>query len=616
MDDPTTGSSAEYDFYRGEYKAVLNSLGYGPLEPGQPSFETNTFYQIGALVFLGELKEAETLYQRALRKVKLSDLFICQCRFFLGIGSVRISQYSEAAVYFAKNRLLHKKLSKSQPNLSHKLSFFALQGSAFYRFYRGQYSRSNQLASSAYMHAYEEQFLYGQVLSLDLLGHSYCKSGLVHKGLSELQKALGFANKIGNGSIINALKFSLVKYKAQFGVDLKGSFNNLKITTEQHPPGDTYSLAELYLELTRQQTIRGQGEAAQKTLEKAGPLIYKHQNKRQSAIYSLRYAHIQLLNGDLYLALSQAQALKSHLNRRIDIDLLKQTDGLINKINSYIKSSSKLKLEHLNKLLRLSNEKSTATTVARDNLQQDSIGYAIFKANQKKSGYFYELKNNGLNSLIPKVLGVPLGARGIYLGPSRRELVILAGSDVICVDRGVTKPIKVLIRKLVGEKFKSKEFLVHKVWGYYYDPTMHDALLQATIAKLRAILGRYANWVEWSNNGYRLRNDIFIFEDEDKLSKNAKIITNEKKSKVTGKLPEKSVKNNSISGLNIRQVKYLGTLKRKDITNVRSYAEDYGVTTMTAYRDLNYLHQAGKVLRIGKGRSTVYASLESIGELK
>jgi DeoR/GlpR family transcriptional regulator of sugar metabolism len=66
--------------------------------------------------------------------------------------------------------------------------------------------------------------------------------------------------------------------------------------------------------------------------------------------------------------------------------------------------------------------------------------------------------------------------------------------------------------------------------------------------------------------------------------------------------------------LNFRQVKLMRKLNRDEAISVRDYMMRNSVCSMTAYRDLKELFLAGKLVRVGKGRSTVYLRADSAFE--
>lgn len=597
-------------FYKGKYNEVIARVGSDPLDVMDPAFEQKTSFQLGSMVFLGLYREAEVLFERALKISTPSSLFLSRCRFFLGIGCVRRTDYAGAVKYFSKNlsalrlalRLAYQKFEECH----HEQIFYAYQGSAFYHFFQGHFEKSNLAAKKSYSAAYEKNFKYGKVLSLDLMGHSLCQIGSINRGLHELEAALTIANKIGNGGIATAIKISLVKYRAQFGINILTTISDLKKAIDLLQPQDTYSKAELLLELIRQLILRGKGSEAKNILEEAGQLIYRHQNKRQYAIFNLRWAHLQLLNDEKQAALALAVSLKSNLNPNIDHLILKQANGLIEKINST--SNESIKPENIftgssNNIIdsrirfRISNKASLAI-----NSGEDPIGDIMDAIASGERSVLYQLKTLGLLGLVPKLLKIPIGAKGLFLGPSRSEIIVFNGADIFWIDRAITAPIKKLILNLTGSKFKSKEFLVQQTWGYSYDPSVHDRLLHATIGKLRNILGKYGHWIEWSGNGYKLADQISIFFEESEKT----IPDEEPKLKPINKNFIKPTQAQDEAELNIRQYKLINTLKTGDFVSVGQYAKLYKICKMTACRDLTSLHRSGRMLRIGKARATVY----------
>ena len=305
-------------FYKGKYKYTIDNLGRKLTSTKSQDFELLTCLQIGALIFLGEFLEARSLFELSLKKITPSALFLSRCRFYLGIGSVRRSAYVEAAQLFAQNIFEFRKNKSTSP----EITFYLFQGAAFLRFFKGQYAQSARLAQKAYTSALQTEIMYPQILSLDLLGHSLCQTGSVRQGLHELEKAILLAQQLGNGGILVALQISKIKYHAQFGLDIKNTIQNLQNAIASLQPQDTYSKAELHLELSRQLVLRGRGKDAQIQLENASALIYSHQNKRQSALFNLRFAHLLFLKGETLAALVLTQSQRQNLNKNVDRAIL------------------------------------------------------------------------------------------------------------------------------------------------------------------------------------------------------------------------------------------------------------------------------------------------------
>ena len=593
-------------FYKGKYKDVLSEIGQELISPQIPDYAQKTFLQVACMVFLGRFREAQILFEQSLKDRSISVLHKVRCQFYLGIGCIRKSDYRSAINYFLQNlRIL--KLERANKDIN-EISFYAYQGSAFYHFFCGQFKKTIYLTNKSYSSAYKDNFKYGQVLSLDLLGHSLCQIGSVSRGLKEIKNAIAIAKQLGNGGITTALQVSLIKYKAQFGVNFKQTIANLEKGIQFLKPQDTYSQAELYLELIRQLTLRGKGTEAKNILEKVGQLIYQHQNKRHYATFNLRCAHLLLLNGDTQAALALATSLKNNLDPIVDTVILCQAVGLVEKINASLTSEVKPIVNFPTRPTHILDSRIRSRNGHKDNISinsgADLLGDIIDSAYTKKHEFLYQIKSLGLWGLVAKVLDLPVGISAIYLGPSRSELIIFNGADVIWYDKGITQPIKKLILNLKGDHYKSKEELIQNVWGYSYNPIYHDQLLHATIGKLRNLMGKNMNWIEWSSDGYKISDSIFVYSHDKTDGENRPHTQN---SNYLPKMLKKQIKEKTeIVDLNIRQYKLLNTLKLGDFINVRQYAKHYKICTMTACRDLTHLHQNGQVIRIGKGRATVY----------
>ena len=73
-------------FFAGRYTQVIETTGKYLHPPTQKDFHSITSYQVGSLVFLGDLKEAQQIFYNA-SKHKPIDEFLIFCRFFAGIVS-------------------------------------------------------------------------------------------------------------------------------------------------------------------------------------------------------------------------------------------------------------------------------------------------------------------------------------------------------------------------------------------------------------------------------------------------------------------------------------------------------------------------------------------------
>jgi tetratricopeptide (TPR) repeat protein len=577
------------NFLAGRYKEVIEITGRYFLNPISLHFHEVSTFQIGALVFLGELIEARTLFSKAL-EFGCPDSFLITCRFFLGIGHVRYSQFREAEVLFAKNLWLMKK-----NRLLRASKFHALQGAAFFKLNRGQFVKCEAYALAAYQTAFEEEYLYGQILALELLAISHCQMGKIRLGLHEFEKSLALVKNLGNGGIETALKVSLIRYRALYGVDMLNSEEEIRKALRELRPQDTYSKADLVLELARQLILRGKTSEAQSILDQTCELIYKHQNKRQTALFNHRYAHILFLKGENRGALTLLRTAMASLDSEFDSVILRQFQGFVRLI-----SGTPAPFENIINLPDSRIQGRQLGIVDFDVIKgEDPLGDLIDSLSQNGHLLIAELKRLRLHGLIPRALGIGLSGSQIIFGPERGQLILIRTGDVTCIESGLTSPMKKLLTLLKCSHSRSKEFLIRQTWGYEYNPMIHDKLLYSTLAKLRGILAPYSYLIEWSQDGYRLASEVQLHDpfSSSKINDTQDVVI---PSGIKKQFPTK------FHQFNMRQLKALKQIERGEALDVSSYAIKFRVSKMTACRDLTALASSGMVFKVGRARATKY----------
>lgn len=584
--------AVEDAFHTWRFKDCLHFLGRKTLPAQLPQREQFLAYQIGCLVFLGDLAEAVALFKQFKRKDSGSPQEI-QARFYLGIGFVRRSEYSNGASEFAKN-LRHYQKNKRLPA---KAKFHIHQGVAFLHFFKGHFERSVSFARLSHEAALESDYLYGQVLALDLLGHCHCQLGKVRQGLHELSKGIELIQELGNGGLETALKVSLLRYRSQFGVNLKTAERELNSAINDLHPQETYSKAELHLELSRQLVLRGRATEAQKILDDANDHIYRHQNRRQSALFNHRYAHLLFLRGEFHGALALLRSSFSQLDHRVDAVIQAQFAGLESKILLALGKPQK----HYDVAIRTSvdervRERSLSQAKSRHLKGEDPLGDVLDDIELHGHELVRGILEMGMLGLIPRALNSSPSHPQIYFGPGRGKMILISSGDVVAVESGLTAPMQKLLIMMSGGKFLSKEELVERTWGYEYDPRIHDNVLYTNVAKLRSLMREFGHWIEWSPEGYRLMERVQIidenFEEKGQLRP--------QHSNASGIRKAKKIH------LNLRQIEALREIEKGRALDVESYSQKYRVCKMTACRDLTILLKKGLVVRIGKARATKY----------
>jgi hypothetical protein len=572
-------------FFRGQYRDVIERLGRSPLQGARAR---DWPLQIGALVFTGEVLEAKALFEAAeARAASLEADDLVQARFYLGVGLVRLSRYAEARRLFARNRL------EAEGALA---TFFAWQGVAFIAFFRASFRVCGRRAARAYAAAVRAGLPYAQALAAELMGHVHCQLGEVHKGLAELDKARTRARSVGNGALDEAFQIAAGAFRSIYGHDRARVLRGLERGLARLAPHDTHSRAELGLELARQLVLRGRAADAKEALDRHCELVYRHQNRRQSAVLNLRYAHVFFLRGEVQGALTLLRSSRSNLDPSMDRLYLAQLAGLERRILGTPQPAGR----GVNLVdTRIRRREGGSVGGPRLGSGEDPLGDLMDAVHAGRAGVLAEVLESGYLGLVPRALGYDSAESFAYLGPKRASLIVAARGEVHHSE-SLTAPMATLLRALEGGAYHTKEELVARVWGYDYVPSRHDALLQATLGKLRKAFGPFADWIEWGGGRYRLRPELRVLGPAE---------TPARKPDAEPARPAAlrvSVAPASTADLNHRQLRALDWIRERGFVGVQAYARRFKVCTMTACRDLGDLHRKGVLGRYGRARATHY----------
>jgi tetratricopeptide (TPR) repeat protein len=592
-------NSLKKAFYCGDYKRVLSlSLDAGE---GRWDIKQDAGVVLGALVFLGRVEEAKALYD--LYRSRFSQEILTECRFFLGLGLARRSEYAEARRYFGENLREH-------PRKDPKSRFFAYQGIAFFRYFCGRWRESARAADRAFRAAIEAQFFYGRVLSSDLRGHIAIQTENVSAGFRNLIEAEDLARKLGNEAVAEAIEISILTYEAQYGLNFRKS--GAAITTrlaqrlKQMSVQDTYSRASLLLELSRQFLLRGKAEDAERVLDQASQIIYMNQNRRQEVTLNLRYAYLCKLRGDYSRGLSFVQSAKRALDPRIDhaleLAVLGQELALLRSFPSTDwsgRADETLKKIHeksvryggsINRqmIARAGEPTAKSTGKSAPDISGDAIGTLKNLIHRDPPCALGAVMESGMLTFLYEVLSLAPDKSTIYLDLQPAAVTVFDRGHVEH-KKGLTPLSKSLLQALANHQ-GSKEELVRSIWGYSYHPLRHDPMVYSAIAGLRKLLSSRAQWIETTEKGYRLASEVEL--------------------KITGQTRtegERTLVNWGKSELNHRQIRLLDRLKSKEFVGVQEYRKLFKVSEVTAFRDLAAMHRSGHMVRVGRARATRYS---------
>ncbi|MBY0385776.1 hypothetical protein K2X05_11525 [bacterium] len=387
-------------------------------------------YWIGSLVLGGNLDKALILFEKTTFKTNEPEI---ACRFYLSLGSIRNSQYRQGRKFLLQNL---KYLDKKPSSLE---KFFIYQGIAFYRFFCGRFSQSKKYAELAYKAAVQADFLFGEILSKELLAHSLIHTGQVRLGLRYFDETFKIASKAGNW-VAPAIEIAILKFKAQFGINPQTGLSDLESALDKIETRDIYSKGELLLEMIRQHILRGQFSKAEEALSKAADVIYKNQNRRQMALLNLRMSYVLFLQAQLTQSLHILRIAEQNVDPVIDLSLWTQINGLkLTLLNHLKKAPEANKLYHeLNKTSVNSQNSIHQRMMARSSQKEqvlfpkgeDPIGDLLDQVYQGDSKAPATILKSGYFGLLHKCYQLPFGTQCLIFDLHPGSLVILDKGNV------------------------------------------------------------------------------------------------------------------------------------------------------------------------------------------
>jgi DNA-binding winged helix-turn-helix (wHTH) protein len=592
-----TSSELKDLFFQGNYQQILILSWDHPRKRWRLA---DIPHILGALSFLGRMEEAQTLF--ASERARLSREQVIAGRFFLGLGFTRKGDYALARHQFGSNL-------RERGHLSFVAKFYVHQGVSFYRYFCGKWRLALRDSERSFEAALRSHFLYGRVLSADLRGHLLTQMGQVQRGLRILREAQTLSSQMNNVAVSKAIEISRVIYEAQFGLAPKESIVRLKKYLESAVlVQDTYTHSNLLLEVARQYILRGRLKEASEILDQAAQQIYSHQNRRQEVTLNLRFAYLSYLSGDPARGLSFLQAAKRALDPEMDhalrlaaLGLEQQSIGALGmhekqkELRAHIQRESEVYGGLVNRRILARWEPSEdGDTVS----SQDPLGDIRDLLVVNKQGAIDRILESGylifLLDLFPNFRG-----KQVVVLDLGKDSVTTFARDRIEHETKLTSLLRVVLRQLAqGPSSKAK--LIEVAWKYKaYHPLHHDALIYQAVTALRKVLGTQSDWIETTEQGYQLRKDVELFSFGE-----LKRPGTEETTRVNAGSSQLQIE------LNHRQIQFLRQLKINRYVNVHEYKKLFGVSEITASRDLSLLHKHKLVVKLGRARATRYARAE------
>lgn len=602
-----TATDPREDLYIGRYAELVAALIDGPAVVLARAVDVVA--AVGALAFLGRIDEADALLTS--RREALSSVESVEARFYVAVAMRRHHRLAEARKLLAANL---RAVRRGSPVLAaedgDRAVFFAYQGVGFFRYAEGRMALALTRAERAYGAAFRAGFVFGRVFALDLKGHAQVNVGHVQAGFSSLKAAARLATTLGRGAVSQRAEGATLLYRSTLGYGGAAILTELDDEIKRCDFEDSYTLAGLYLERARFATLCGRLSQARRSIEDASQWVYGLDHPILDAGLSLRMAQIAAFRNDTAQALSLIRAATKRLETTVDLATEAQALGMEHAI---LRKAGRLaEADRLAARLTRVARRSGSALVSRQNSRslgndpvcavrpgEDPLGDLLDDIARRGAAAVPEILATGFIGLLPQALGLASDCRAVIFGLKGESVTVFDGGDIRHDAGGWPELTRRLLFHLArGES--SKEDIARAVWDQRYNPLRHDPLIYALVARLRRLLEPQDGWLEVGENGYRLRAGVSVSVHWDRAeaahAPSPSVMT-AFDSHVSEALQE---------GLSLRQSGILQLCRRTGSLSNRAVCDAFGVSDVTASRDLAELVEQGRLQRAGRGRSTMY----------
>lgn len=584
-------------FLRGEYDQIVQEFERSNID-GAKLKKRELPWLAASLALMGRVSDAFELGER-------TDPV---ARFYVITALIRSSDYQRARKEIGE-------FLKASSGKDAVWRFYVFQCLGFRAFFEGRFKKSLYWSQRAWSLAIKEMGLHERVLSADLRGHCLIQMGEVEAGLESLESALEVAKRFGNRSHVRALRAAIAIAEVQNGYRRDGSLREL---LEDSLQSDSYTAANVLIELVRQANLRGHYREAIKIVSETRPLIKRVRHKRQAASLAVREAYSHFRLGDSKRAMTILESAELKLENRdravlVEVKGLKlqvlrsQTGGSAKESEARRRLVEKLQAEvtllahevrnhrSLSFLHRWGiGEKESPAATPIDRWIQGSTDYHVRK----------ELFDRGYLDFFSSLFDAD-HEDSVLLAVVAGKVLLRTRSELSAIEDGFSNNLRRGLLILASDR-RTKEEILHLVWGYGYDPTRHDNLIYTFIRRLRTALGPLGSLLTFSaaDGTYGFSRPVSVkvldYEDENIVGDD----------RFTSAPVEKE-----LLKWNPRQLEVLAKLRAsnraqealtRQIVKPKDLIEAYKVSRITAGRDLAELTEAGVLVRIGSGRATGY----------
>jgi tetratricopeptide (TPR) repeat protein len=613
-------SSLEKLFYAGQYNEVLSLT---IEDPGFTSDASGAPWIIASLAMLGRTEEVSGIFSAW--NGQLSDENQIFCRFYYGLAVCRERRLNEARRIFLENmqqvrrRLRTRSSDDANPQLLARMSFFAAQGFAFFRYSTGYYRQAHFWAQKAVTASSAAGYFHGSCLAHEIYGHAQLQLGDVSAGMKNLEKALEKALKLGQGAWTQTFAASARLYRATYGLaDAAKISGELLESLSKCRYEDAYTKASLQIQLARNMTLAGDTIGATAILEESGSTVYRLDNPYLETNYNLCLAYVQYLRGNYSIALSIARNADSRAKERGYIPSRLRALGLQARIMEQMGLfKERQAATHELKILTL----KTGGFIPRRVLQrndllgtsvkrgEDPLGDLMDDVAANRKDVVNDIIASGWLFLLRQVVQAQPAQKLIVFDLENSSVSLFYEGHVLHRNEGCSVLIKKLLIALSESQEMSKEDLTRVLWGQSYNPLRHDTLIYGLIARTRKLIQPFSEWVEVTESGYRLAEGVMLKNGRPMAARSDQQtdFLDSPQSTAPAAAPSESQPLPAIfAELNLRQLEIMELAKSGEKIIPKDMAQRFEVSDATMTRDLGKLVESNLLRRCGAGRSTFY----------
>jgi hypothetical protein len=593
-------------FYAGRFSEIVAQYieGSGSLNYSA----ADAVYIVGALSFLSRAVEAESILIRHRPAMTDSERFEATYYLVLNLRRQRV------LASMAKARLLLIEMAKDLRRLGvadDRMQFFLCMGFGFYRYVDGRFAISLRWTQRAYEHAFRANFPFGRLVSYDMIGHNQLMVGQIRAGLKNLNSAAQIGESLGQGAIRQAVDVASRLYRSTYGLGLaRDLMADLKSAIKACAFENSYTMANLHLELARLMILAGDGHLVEGTLAEASEWVYRLDIPFMDASLSFRYAHLAFLQGDHRKALEIVRTAKIRAQDGHSSSLMVGILGL--ELRLLHRLGMSVEAQSMESAIRDLGQRSGQMISRRINerlglkpqspLQrgEDLLGDLIDDIHLKAHDIRSRVLKSGFLGLVPEMAEVSLFGEALIFGFDGDSVTIVSRGQVRHDRDGWPELVRKLFFAFKDSRRLTKEEMTERVWRQNYSPLRHDPLIYALIARTRKTLEGCEDWLTVIDGTYRLRETVEI-KDVSVLTRVTVPSTNEALLQTNSVLPD---------DLSYRQSKILEICATKGVISNKDICEAFQVSEVTAGRDLSDLVAKGYITRVGKGRATTYMKVQ------